>query len=162
MSRNLNASIPGAPNFSYGEFIKSATALRHGINNVPTEDQWKKIESLAKHILQPIRNRFGRLRITSGFRSVELCIKIGSSATSNHARAEAADIEPYDPSITLVEIVKWIYTNLEFRTIILEYAPDGWVHVDYRKGGNLKRLKLKDDNNNYTDVTIEELERLYG
>lgn len=162
MSRDLKAKIPGAENFTYGEFVKSATAVRNGIENIPTEEQWKKVETLARKVLQPVRNRFGRLRITSGFRSVALCIKIGSSPSSNHAKGEAADIEPYDSSISLLDIVRWIYKNLEFRTIILEYAPDGWVHVDYREGGNLKKLKLKDEKHNYKDVTLEYLEHLYG
>ena len=32
-------------------------------------------------------------RVTSGFRSVELCLAIGSSVNSQHAKAEAADFE---------------------------------------------------------------------
>lgn len=162
MSINLKDKIPGAENFTYGEFVKSDVATRYGLNNIPTEEQWKKIEKLATRIIQPIRNKFGQIRITSGFRSVDLCLLIKSSHKSNHTKGEAADIEPYDPSIPLLDIVKWIYNNLEFRTIILEYAPDGWIHVDYREGGNLKQLKLKDSSHDYTDVSLEYLVNIYG
>ena len=159
---DLNARIPGAPNFSYKEFIRSATAMRLGIPNEPTREQWNSIERLAVNVLQPIRDRFGGLRITSGFRSVELCEAIGSSKNSNHARGEASDIEPIDLSIRMIDIVEYIYNALEFRTIIMEYFPDGWIHVDYREGGNVKRLKLKDANHNYADVTLEEALSIYS
>jgi len=159
---NLKAIIPGAPNFRYREFVRSATALRKGIPNIPNDEQWRSIERLAVNILQPIRNEFGSLRITSGFRSIELCEEIGSSKTSNHARGEASDIEPVDINIRMIDVVEFVYNELEFRTLIMEYFPEGWIHVDYREGGNLKRLKLKDSNHNYTDVTLEEALTIYG
>lgn len=162
MSINLKDKIPGAENFTYGEFVKSDVAIRYGLKNIPTEEQWKKIEKLATRVIQPIRNKFGQIRITSGFRSVDLCLLIKSSHKSNHTKGEAADIEPYNPSIPLLDIVKWIYNNLEFRTLILEYAPDGWIHIDYREGENIKRLQLKDDNHNYVNVDIKYLENIYG
>jgi len=160
--RNLNSKILGAPNFTYKEFIKSTTAIRKNIPNIPNEQQWKNIERLAKNILQPIRNEFGRIRITSGFRSIPLCLEIGSSKYSNHARGEAADIEPIMSGISLLDIITFVHDNLEFRTLILEYPPLGWVHVDYREGGNLKRLKLKDGTHDYNDVTLDYLKALYG
>jgi len=48
---------------------------------------------LCEKILQPVRDHFGRVKVTSGFRSPELCQAIGSSPNSQHARAEAADFE---------------------------------------------------------------------
>ena len=101
MPRNLNDIIPGAANFKYKEFVRSDVAKRKGIDNTPEDWQWENIERLAVSVLQPIRDQFGRIRITSGFRSVELCLAIGSSATSNHTRGEAADVEPVDGDVTL-------------------------------------------------------------
>lgn len=159
--RNLESRIPGAPDFKYKEFIKSDTALRLGINNMPTDEEWEKIKLLAVMVLQPVRNQFGRIRITSGFRSKELNKSIGGSINSNHCKAEASDIEPLEEGVTLLDVIKWIYKNLEFRTLTLEFPLDGWVHVDYREGANIKMLKLKDKNHNYENVTIEYLEELY-
>lgn len=158
---DLNDKIPGAPNFRYGEFVRSQTATRLGINNVPDNDQWKNIEKLAASVIQPIRNRFGPIRITSGFRSVELNTAIGGSKYSNHCRGEAADIEPVSGDVRLIDIVNFVHDALEFRTLIAEYFPSGWVHIDYREGGNLKRLKLKDKHHNYTNIDIDYLMRLY-
>ena len=160
--RNLIGKIPGAPNFQYREFVRSDTALRKGIKNEPTEQEWVNIESLASRVIQPIRTEFGRMRITSGFRSKVLNVSIGGSETSNHCRGEASDIEPIDTNIKLVDIIVWAINNLEFRNVILEYAPDGWIHIDYREGHNIKRIKLKDDDHDYEIVTVEQLQQLYG
>lgn len=160
--QNITDKIPGAPNFTYREFIKSQTALRKGIRNVPTIEQWENVEKLAKNILQPIRTNFGRIRITSGFRSVELCEAIGSSSTSNHAKGQAADIEPVDTSIKLFDILEWIHDNLVYRELIAEYFPRGWIHVAFRDGANTKVLKLKDSNHHYSRVSIDYIRNLYS
>lgn len=159
---NLNKKIPGAKNFRYKEFVRSDTALRMGIDNTPNERQWRNIERLAVNILQPIRNKFGRIRIVSGYRSYQLNKKIGGSKYSNHMKAEAADIEPVSIKVSLFDIVKYIVENLEFRTVILEYPFSGWIHSDYREGGNLKRIKLKDQNHNYKTVSMGYIRKLYG
>lgn len=149
-------------NFQYNEFIKSDTALRRGIKNIPNNAHWQNIEKLTQNILQPIRARFGRLRITSGYRSVELCEAIGSSSTSNHTRGEAADIEPLAPKVTLIDILKFIHNTLPHRELIAEYFPHGWVHVAYREGGNDKILKLKDKKHHYERVDLDYILKLYA
>ena len=80
-------------NFSLSELTKSDTAIRMDINNNPSAEQIEKLKALCENILQPVRDHFGRVKITSGFRSTQLCIAIGSSANSQHAKAEAADFE---------------------------------------------------------------------
>jgi hypothetical protein len=170
MLRDLKARIPGAHNFYYWEFLKSDTAMRLGIVQKPTEEQWQNIEKLAVNILQPVRDHFGRTNLTSGFRCPELCLAIGSYkeledgtkiVTSNHQRGEAGDIEPDDPTIPLIDIVNFIYNECDFRELIAEYFPGGWVHAAYREGGNYRILKLKDPKHNYKKVTIEYLNSIY-
>lgn len=159
---DLNASIPGASNFQYKEFIRSESAMRKGIDNIPEEWQWYNIEDLAVNVLQPVRDYFGRTRITSGFRSKELNVSIGGSRYSNHCRGQASDIEPVDTRIKLFHILDFIYRELPFRNLILEYPPYGWVHVDYRKGFNSRKLKIKKDaTQDYEEVSINYLRRKY-
>jgi len=161
MLRDLEANIPGAYNFKYKEFIKSDIALRYGIKNEPNEDQWRCIEDLAIHILQPVRNKFGPIRITSGFRCIELCNKIGSNSKSNHTRGQAADFEPFYDDVSLYEIMEWIHNNLDYRELIAEFFPSGWIHCAYREGGNIKVLKLKDKSHNYERVKLLVIAEMY-
>ena len=69
-------------NFSLSELIKSDTAIRKGIDNNPNADQIEKLKSLCENILQPVRDHFGRVKVTSGFRSEQLCLAIKSSVNS--------------------------------------------------------------------------------
>ena len=70
-------------NFTLQELIKSDTAIRLDINNNPNSGQIEKLRLLCENILQPVRDHFGRVKVTSGFRSEQLCIKIGSSINSH-------------------------------------------------------------------------------
>ena len=66
--------------FSYQEFIKSQTATRKGISNEPDDSQLYNMKMICANILEPVRVHFGKpVIITSGFRSPELCVAIGSS-----------------------------------------------------------------------------------
>ena len=124
-------------NFSLLELTKSDTAIRRGIDNEPNADQIDKLKLLCENILQPVRDHFGRVKITSGFRSVELCLAINSSANSQHARAEAADFEC--PGVDNAELADWIKRELPYDQLILEfYTPgepnSGWIHCSYTEG----------------------------
>ena len=124
-------------NFSLLELTKSDTAIRKGIDNNPNADQVEKLKALCENILQPVRDHFGRVKITSGFRSVELCTAIGSSANSQHAKAEAADFEC--PGVDNAELADWIHKNLPYDQLILEfYTPgepnSGWIHCSWING----------------------------
>ena len=124
-------------NFTLSELIKSDTAIRKGINNNPNAEQIEKLKALCENILQPVRDHFGRVKVTSGFRSVELCTAIGSSANSQHAKAEAADFECI--GVDNAELADWIKRELPYDQLILEfYTPgepnSGWIHCSYTEG----------------------------
>ena len=121
-------------NFSLLELTKSDTAIRRGIDNEPNADQIDKLKALCENILQPVRDHFGRVKVTSGFRSVELCTAIGSSANSQHAKAEACDFEC--PGVDNAELADWIHRELTYDQLILEfYKPgepnSGWIHCSW-------------------------------
>ena len=124
-------------NFTLSELTKSDTAIRKGINNNPNAEQVEKLKALCENILQPVRDHFGRVKVTSGFRSVDLCIAIGSRRNSQHAKAEAADFEC--PGVDNVELADWIKRELPYDQLILEfYTPgepnSGWIHCSYTEG----------------------------
>ncbi len=121
-------------NFTLQELIKSDTAIRLNIDNNPNSDQIEKLKALCENVLQPVRDQFGRVKITSGFRSPELCIAIGSSPNSQHAKAEASDFEVL--GVDNAEVADWVHKNCETDQLILEfYTPgepnSGWIHASY-------------------------------
>ena len=138
-----------SPNFTLSELTKSSTAQRLGLDNTPDEIAVGNLQALAQNILQPCRNHFGiPFTPSSGYRSIALCEAIGSSAKSQHAKGEAADFEI--PSISNLELAKYIRDNLIFDQLILEYynhtQPDsGWVHCSYSLSNRREVLTFDGD-----------------
>ena len=121
-------------NFTLLELTKSDTAIRKGINNNPNAEQIEKLKTLCEKILQPVRDHFGRVKVTSGYRSPELCVAIGSSLSSQHSKAEAVDFECM--GIDNAEVADWVKMNCEVDQLILEYYTpgepnSGWIHCSW-------------------------------
>jgi len=140
-------------NFTLEEFIKSQTAMRHGIPNFMEPTEVENAKALCKHVLQPIRDKHGPTVISSGFRSKKLNKKIGGSQSSQHCTGEAADIECH--SISTFELARWIAENLQFDQLILEfYVPgrpaSGWVHVSYSRTKNRQMILTAHKENGQT------------
>ena len=133
-------------NFTLKELIKSDTAVRKGINNNPNEDHINNLERLATNILQPVRDHFAKVvSVSSGYRSGELCIEIGSSLNSQHADGCAADFEIF--GVSNKEVADWIVDNLNFDQCILEFhKPEepnsGWVHCSYSRNDNRQQCLI--------------------
>jgi hypothetical protein len=134
-------------NISLKELTKSESATRFGISNEPTEEALSNLQKLATHILQPVRDHFGKpLIITSGYRSPELCLKIGSTTTSQHTKGQASDFEI--GGIANKDLSDWIHQNLDYDQLILEFwkpedANSGWVHCSYKGEGQNRKQYLR-------------------
>ena len=138
-------------NFSLLELTKSQTATRKGIDNTPSPTHQDNLKLLCTHVLQPIRAHFSRVvSVSSGQRSEELCLAIGSKTTSQHAKGQAADFEIY--GLSNKELADWTNENLDYDQLILEYwKPEdpnsGWVHCSYSSNENRKQyLKAYKEN----------------
>ena len=124
-------------NFSLGELTKSATAIRFGINNNPATEQVAALSVLCNRILQPCRDHFGKsIMPSSGFRSIELSEKLGSSSKSQHTKGEAVDFEI--AGIDNMVLAEWLAAFLDFDQLILEYyihndPASGWIHCSYSR-----------------------------
>jgi len=127
-------------NFQLSELVKSQTAERKGIPNNPSPAHIDNLKALCVNVLQPIRSHFeAPVMISSGYRSPELCIAIGSKITSQHATGNAADLEI--PGVDNKVLATWIKENLEYDQLILEFYRDGepdsgWVHVSWNSEKN--------------------------
>jgi hypothetical protein len=126
---------------SLKELLFSETATRLGIDNTPTDQVLINLQTLIYEVIEPIINQFGDIKITSGYRSPELCKAIGSSTTSQHTLGQAVDCEVI--GVPNKELADWVVKNLTYDQVILEFwKPEeinsGWVHISYNKSNNRK------------------------
>jgi len=131
------------------EVVRSESAKRKGISNMPTPEHIANFKILAENIFEPIRNHFRcPIIISSGYRSKELNAAIGGSLTSQHCSGEAIDIDMDGTpnGITNRMVFDYIKDNLEFDQLIYEFGdsnnPD-WVHVSYETTGKQRKQILK-------------------
>lgn len=115
-------------NFTMKEFVYSTIATQKNIPNEPDKRALHRIWYLVEKVLQPTRDNFGPLLITSGYRSPKLNTAVKGSEKSAHLFGAAADFQPMK-NATLTEIAYWMANNLEFDQLIIEYPPYGWIHV---------------------------------
>ena len=124
-------------NFSLKEMTQSQTALKNNIDNEPNAEQIENLRQLCKTILQPLREDFQLpIKITSGFRSPELCKIIKSKPTSQHCANGCAAADFEIPGIDNKKVFKHIIENLPFDQVILEYYDEGdinsgWIHCSW-------------------------------
>jgi hypothetical protein len=157
---------PDCPNFRWYEVWKSDIASRLEIDNVSEDPKIiAAAQGLTKHILQPIRDEHGSVKMNSWFRCEDLERVITKKAFHNwsvrhnvnpnfrsswnkyfalksHPGGEAGDIEL--PGISNDDLYQWIGKNIEFDQCIREFPvagiPDsGWVHVSWSATKNRKQ-----------------------
>jgi len=137
--------------FSLEEMVKSQTATRKGIPNTPSEAHTEAMRKVCENILEPVRTHYSiPFTPSSGYRSAELCLAIGSSVNSQHAKGEAVDFEV--PSIPNFEVAGWVVANLDFDQLILEHytgGNTGWIHCSYKDADNRKEVLTYDRANGY-------------
>ena len=126
---------------SLKELLFSETAIRLAIPNEPTDQILINLQTLIHEVINPIVSQFGDVKITSGYRSPELCLKIGSSIKSQHCLGMAVDCEVL--GVPNKELADWVVNHLEFDQCILEFwiteqINSGWVHISYNKENNRK------------------------
>ena len=120
---------------SYKEGVYSITATRLGIDNTPGDDQLHFMEIIAEEVFEPLRAWVGGpIKINSFYRSPELNKAIGGSATSQHCKGQAMDIDDTLGKATNAEMYHFIKDNLDFDQMIWEFGDDdnpNWVHISY-------------------------------
>ncbi|MBU1366066.1 MAG: hypothetical protein KKE51_19785 [Gammaproteobacteria bacterium] len=144
---NIRPDTLVAPNFLIHELTRSELADRRGIpNSFPTDRELRAAIHLAREVLQPIRDHFGRFTPNSVFRGnpLERALKNKPASwlsTSQHSRGEACDIEIV--GMSTLDLANWAKDHLKaFDQIICEcYDPakgpnSGWVHISLKAPGS--------------------------
>jgi len=146
--------------------IQEMTTTSTGLRNIPSRDQDRRIRVLVRRLLQPLRYAVGPIKVNSAFRSLEVNSAVGSHPGSQHVKGEAADIEGV--YVTNFELAAYIYNNLDFDQMILEYEEDGqpkWIHVSYKETGNRKETRIatkKKTKTEYPLYTPTLSQKIYG
>jgi len=131
-------------NLSLAEVVRSESAKRRGINNMPTAEHLENLKELALNVFQPIRDHFKvPIHISSGYRSRILNNAVNGAAKSQHCLGQAVDIDVDGTSITNKQVFDYIKKNLDFDQLIWEFGNDSnpdWVHISFNKGANKKQV----------------------
>ena len=126
--------------FKVAEMLKSETADKNKIKNIPSAEVKKNIEELLE-VLDGLREHYGKpIKITSGYRCTELNKLVGGSPTSAHVIGYAADLQPIGDTFEnfKAEVLRWLdKSRVKFDQCILERNKNTqWVHFGLynRKG----------------------------
>lgn len=133
-----------SPHFTVGEFFRSGTAIRLGIDNNPdahpgegisTAEVVENLRALCTEVLEPLRRRVGRVIVTSGYRCQELNKAVGGVWNSQHLKGEAADIFVPDTAMAM-RYGHILERHSAVQQLLLE--PMGiqqkrWIHVGFRR-----------------------------
>ena len=132
---------------SLKEGIKSHTATRLNIDNVPRDLDLINMKTIAEKVFEPLRKFVdGPIAINSFYRSPKLNSAIGGSTSSQHCKGCAFDIDDKYGHKTNAEMFKYIKCNLDFDQMIWEFGDDinpDWVHVSYISEDVNRRRILK-------------------
>ena len=140
--------------FSIDELCKSETAKKKGIKNIPNEAQRANLVALIEHVLDPLREMYGKpIMVSSGFRNYETNKAVGGSKSSDHMSGCAADIYTKGGVAENRKLAKMIAEKLCFSQLIDE-KNYSWVHVSYHPNGENHHEILRYDGKGYTKIGI--------
>jgi hypothetical protein len=133
------------PNFTLHELTYSDTAVAHGIDNVPNDDELVELTKTAE-LLEEIRTILGNARIdvSSGFRCQEVNELVGGADNSAHRWGGAADITAPDfgDPLAICKAVEPHMVALGIDQLIYEQGGGAyWVHVGRPEPGNGARCQ---------------------
>lgn len=110
--------------------LEELTHTNTGLPNAPSAEDAARLADLASTILQPIRDHWGGIWVTSGYRGKAVNEKVGGSPTSQHCKGEAADLKPLEANID--SVFRWLVkeSRIPYGQAILEKVGDKeWIHV---------------------------------
>lgn len=138
--------------FTFKELVHSDTAKERGIDNTPSWDVVERLLSLTQHILDPLREAWGKpLKVNSGYRSKALNdVLSASSPTSVHMIGCAADIWPIAYGQKFDEFVNFTINffkknDIKFDQLLIEKNSKGqvWLHIGEYSNSGLQRGQIK-------------------
>lgn len=113
--------------FTLGEFLRSETAARSGIDNDPSPEILHALQRNAEN-METVRTLLGNvaLHISSGYRCLALNRVLHSKDTSAHVKGLAADFEAPGFGTPLEVCTQIAASEIAFDQLIYEHT---WTHI---------------------------------
>lgn len=116
--------------FTLDELTTTQLAQHLEANRYEALNHLPALKAVATDLLQPIRDHFGPVRVTSGYRGKALNAAVGGSASSQHCKGEAADfnVDGYEDEAGQLKVMRWVVkeSGIKFRQLLLER---GCIHI---------------------------------
>jgi zinc D-Ala-D-Ala carboxypeptidase len=146
--------------FTLKHCVHSPIANEHQINNFPGSDHHalygkdlgkdkiiNNLHKLFKHCINPIKNNYAGLRLTSVYRNKRVNELLEGVPYSQHIYGYAADIMVPDMDSSI--LFNWCRLNIpSYHQLIWEYPERGtyfngktifsWIHISFIEGNNFK------------------------
>jgi hypothetical protein len=136
------ADVRLSPHFALSELVRSDTAVRRGIDNMPTAALIDTMRRVLAPGLERVRDVLGvPMQITSGYRSPALNAAVGGTRSSQHIYGLAADfVAPVlgNPRTVARQLVEHMQ-EIGAQQVIWEGQ---WVHVGFPPIGESPRLEV--------------------
>jgi zinc D-Ala-D-Ala carboxypeptidase len=135
---SIEDAQPSNPDSQFSKYftLKDLTKTRRAIANIPNEDEKSRLGFLARDVLDPLVDKYGKdsFTINSAFRSEAVNKSVGGNANSQHRWGQAVDItftklsKDEDIFDRFEEIVA---SNIPYDQIIFESDATGviWFHI---------------------------------
>jgi len=133
--QTVDYSLQISKHYKVGDVSKNAVfghkiKEQHGLT---LEDIINNLKNLATNVLDPIKDQYPNMFITSGFRPAK--------GSSQHERGMAADMQFSGASRSeYYDIALWVRENVPHDQFLLEYQTGGsgnpWLHISLKPSGN--------------------------
>ena len=141
MEQKKNEEVWLSEHFRLSEFTRSGMAIRLRLSNEPPAEAVENLRQLCEQVLEPLRRRFGVLRVTSGYRCQRLNEAVGGAQNSRHLTGNAADLHVSSPEVG-EKMYRFAEQQLDFDELLYEHRRSTgtrWLHVSYMPAGRNRR-----------------------
>lgn len=130
--------------FTIEELCQSKTAEKYKIDNTPSEEIKKNLETLVDCLLDPLREAWGStIIVNSGYRCPILNKAVGGSKTSSHMSGWSVDMHPKNGKMEEFKkfVVQFIKTRFWDQCILEKSGDVEWVHLSlYNNSGKQRKM----------------------
>ena len=131
--------------FTIEELCQSETAEKYKIDNTPSEEIKKNLETLVDCLLDPLREAWGSpIIINSGYRCPILNKAVGGSKTSSHMSGWSVDIRPKNGKMEEFKkfVIQFIKTRFWDQCILEKSGDVEWVHLSLYNNSGKQRMMI--------------------